>query len=67
MMASMAKEMSPTEAQFVAAIKSDGVLAVDGPAATLTVKTSTRNANGSSTSTTTQSFKVNGSECLVVR
>jgi hypothetical protein len=65
MMSGMMKDMSQTEAQFSADIKSSGLLVVDGPAATLTVKKTTKDANGSSTSTTTQEFKINGNECLI--
>jgi hypothetical protein len=43
------------------------VLVVDGGSATLTTKTTTKDANGSSTETTTQKFKLNGGECLVSR
>jgi hypothetical protein len=67
MMSGMAKEMSETEAQFTAEIKANGLLVVDGQVATLTVKKTTKDANGTSTSTTTQEFKLNGSECLVSR
>jgi hypothetical protein len=67
MMSDMAKEMSQTEAQYAADIKASGVLAVNGQAATLTVKKTTKDANGSSTSTTTQEFKLDGGQCLVSR
>ena len=67
MMSGMAKEMSETEAQYTAEIKANGLLVVDGQAATLTVKKTTKDANGTSTSTTTQEFKLNGNECLVSR
>lgn len=67
MMSGMAKEMSETEAQFAAGIKANGLLVVDGQAATLTVKKTIKDANGTSTSTTTQGFKLNGGECLVSR
>jgi hypothetical protein len=67
MMESMAKEMTPTEVQFTAAVKATGVLVVDGPAATLTTKKSTKDKNGTATETTTQNFKINGSECLIAR
>jgi hypothetical protein len=67
MMSEMAKGMSETEAQFTAEIKANGLLVVDGQAATLTVQKKTNDANGTSTSTTTQEFKLNGSECLVSR
>ncbi|HET9573599.1 MAG TPA: hypothetical protein VFP29_07730, partial [Methyloceanibacter sp.] len=66
-MSGMAKLMSPTQEQFTAAVKTGGTLVVDGDAATLTTKTTTKDANGSSTETTTQKFKLSGSECLVSR
>jgi hypothetical protein len=65
MMAGMMKEMSQTEDQYAADIKSAGVLVVDGPAATLTVKKTTKDKNGSSTSTISQSFQIDGSQCLI--
>lgn len=67
MMSGMAKELSETEAQFTAEIKADGLLVVDGQVATLTVQKTTKDANGTSTSTTTQEFRLNGGECLVSR
>jgi hypothetical protein len=67
MMSGMMKEMSQTEADYSADIKSSGVLVVDGPAATLTVSKKTKDKNGTSTSTTTQNFKVDGNQCLVTR
>jgi len=66
-MSGLAKAMSPTQEQFTAAVKAGGVLVVDGPSATLTTTTTTKDANGSSTETTTQKFRVTGSECLVSR
>jgi len=67
MMAGMMKEMSQTEAQFSADVKTNGLLVIDGSAATLTVKKTTKNANGTSTSTTTQSFKIDGGQCLITQ
>lgn len=67
MMTGMMKSMSQTEAQFAADIKAAGLLVVDGQAATLTVKKKTDDANGSNTSTTTQSFKLEGGQCLISR
>ena len=67
MMTTMAKEMSETEDQFRAAIKANGVLVVDGDAAKLTVQKKTTAASGTSTSTTTQSYKLTGSECMISR
>lgn len=65
MMSGMMKDMSQTEAQYAADIKSAGVLTVDGADATLAVKKTTKDANGSSTTTTTQGFKIDGSQCLI--
>jgi len=67
MMAGMAKEMYQTEAQYTADIKANGVLVVDGDAATLTIKKETKDKSGTSTSTMTQRFKLSGSECLISR
>ena len=67
MMTGMMKATSQTEDQYAADIKSDGVLAVDGQNATLTVKKTVKNKDGSSTSTMTQNFKLDGSQCLVSR
>ena len=67
MMTGMMKSMSQTEAQFADDIKAAGLLVVDGQAATLTVKKKTDDANGSNTSTTTQSFKLEGGQCLISR
>ena len=67
MMTGMMKEMSQTEADYSADIKSSGVLVVDGPSATLTVSKKTKDKNGTSTSTTTQNFKMDGNQCLVSR
>ena len=67
MMSAMSKEMSQTESQYADEIKANGVLVVDGASAKLTVTRTAKDANGSSTSTTTQAFQVNGNECLVSR
>jgi len=67
MMSAMSKEMSPTESQFAADIKANGVLVIDGASAKLTVQKTTKDANGSSTSTMTQGFQLNGNECLISR
>jgi len=67
MMTGMMKEMSSTEAQYSNDIKSNGVLVVDGQKATLTVKKTTKDKNGSSTSTMTQNFKLDGGQCLISR
>jgi hypothetical protein len=67
MMLGMMKEVSPTEEQYSADIKSGGVLVVDGQSAKLTVTKKTQDKTGSSTSTTTQNFKLDGDQCLVNR
>jgi hypothetical protein len=65
MMSEMMKQMSATEQDFSNDIKSNGVLAVDGKKATLTVKKTTKDKNGTSTSTMTQRFALEGNQCLV--
>ena len=67
MMTGMMKDMSQTEAQYSADIKSGGVLTVDGADAVLTVKKTTKDANGSSNSTMTQNFKLAGNQCMITR
>ena len=67
MMSGMMKQMSATEQDFANDIKANGVLAVDGQDATLTVKKTTKDKNGSSTSTMTQKFKMDGNQCLISR
>ena len=67
MMSGMMKEMSQTEDQYSADIKANGVLVVDGSNAVLTVKKTTKDKSGSSTSTMTQNFKIDGNQCLVSR
>ena len=67
MMSGMMKEMSLTEDQYAADIKANGVLVVDGSNAVLTVKKTTKDKNGSSTSTMTQNLKIDGNQCLVSR
>ena len=65
MMTGMMKDMSQTEDAYAADIKANGVLEVDGANAKLTVKKTTKDANGTSTSTMTQSFKIDGGTCLI--
>jgi hypothetical protein len=67
MMTGMMKEMSQTEAAYSAAIKANGSLIVDGANATLTVKKTTTDKNGTSTETMTQNFKIDGNQCLISR
>ena len=67
MMQGMMKDMSETPEQFTAEIKATGVLVIDGPAGTLTVKKTSKDANGTSTSTSTQKYMMAGNECLISR
>lgn len=67
MMSGMMKEFAKPEAQYAAEVKADGVLTVDGEAAELKVTKKRTDASGSSTSTTTQKLRINGSECLITR
>ena len=48
-------------------IKANGVLVADDQNATLTVQKKTKDASGTSTTTTTQNFKLDGGQCLVSR
>ena len=67
MLTEMMKGFAVTEAEFSSQIKAGGVLAVDGASATLTVKREEKDANGSSTSTMTQKFTIDGANCKVSR
>ena len=67
MMSEMMKETSQTSDQYAGAIKADGVLVIDGAAATLTVKKTTKDKNGSSTETITQNLRIDGAQCLISR
>jgi hypothetical protein len=67
MMSGMMKDMSKTEAQFSAEIKSGGVLVVEGSKATLTVKQEHKDANGTSTDTLTQNYVIDGANCWITR
>jgi hypothetical protein len=67
MMAEMMKEMSKTEEQFAADIKSGGSLVIEGNKATLTIKQEHKDANGTVTDTLTQSYKIDGSVCRISR
>jgi hypothetical protein len=67
MMSGMMKEMSKTEAAFSAEIKASGLLVVEGDNATLTITQEHKDANGSSTSTLTQRYKLDGSTCRITR
>jgi predicted SnoaL-like aldol condensation-catalyzing enzyme len=67
MMAKMSKELSETAADYSVSIKTYGVLVVDGSNGKLTVQKKTQDANGSSTTTTTQDFRIDAGTCLVGR
>ena len=47
--------------------KMDEANLLDGAAATLTVKKTTKDKNGSSTETITQNFKIDGAQCSISR
>jgi hypothetical protein len=53
--------------QYASDIKANGVLVIDGQTGTLTVKQTTKDKSGTSTSTTTQNFRLDGSQCLISR
>jgi hypothetical protein len=61
------QDMSQSPEEFANDVKANGQLVVDGQDAKLTVQTKHQDANGSSTSTMTQTFKVEGAHCLVSR
>jgi hypothetical protein len=65
MMTGMMKEMSQTEAAYSDDIKANGVLVVDGSSGELTVKSTTKDKNGTTTNTIVQDFKIDGSQCLI--
>lgn len=65
MMSGMMKAMSQSEDDFMAEIKADGQLVVDGKTATLTVTKKTQDANGSSTETMTQNFAIDAKGCWI--
>ena len=67
MMSGMMKDTSQTADQYAAAIKTNGGLGVDGAAATLTVKKTTKDKNGTSTETITQNFRIDAAQCLISR
>jgi hypothetical protein len=67
MLSEMMKDLSSTEADFSSQIKAGGVLAVDGASATLSVKQEHKDASGTSTSTMTQRFQIDGASCKIAR
>jgi len=64
-MSGMMKEMSKSEAEFSAEIKAGGLLVVEGSQATLTVKQEHKDANGTSSETTTHLFALDGTTCRI--
>lgn len=64
-MAGMMKEMSQSEAAFSADVKAAGVLAIDGNSGTLTITKEHKDANGTSTETHTQRYKIDGNSCWI--
>jgi len=67
MMREMMKATSSSEQQYASDIKANGVLVIDGQTGMLTVKQTTKDKSGTSTSTTTQNFRLDGSQCLISR
>ena len=65
MMSQMMQAMAQTEEEFSASIQAHGKLVVDGTDATLTVEVKHTDANGSSTETMTERYKVDGKSCLI--
>ena len=65
MMTEMMKELSSTEADYKASITKGGVLTVDGAKGNLVVTEEHKDANGTSTSTHSQDFEINGKTCLI--
>jgi hypothetical protein len=65
MMSGMMKEMSKTAEQFSADIKAHGVLSVDGNKATLTVTQEEKSGSGTTTSTMSQEYRIDGASCLI--
>ena len=65
MMTEMMQKMSSTEADYKAAVSKFGVLTVDGAKGTLVVTEEHKDANGTSTSTHSQDFEINGKTCLI--
>lgn len=65
MMGSMMKDFSTPPAEFTAAIKSTGVLTVDGKTASLVVKQEHEDKNGSSTQTFTQKYVIDDRGCWI--
>jgi hypothetical protein len=67
MMGEMMKEFAVEPATFTANIKKFGKLTIDGSQATLTVVEETKDASGSSRSTMTQRYELEGNEWKVTK
>lgn len=67
MMTDMMKEMAQTEAELSADIEANGLLAVEGDRATLTVTKTTKDENGTSTESTTQNYRIDAQGCWISR
>ena len=65
MMTQMMKEMAMPEDQLSAEITANGVLSINGPNATLTVKKEHKDQSGSSTETWTQKYAIDGVNCAI--
>ncbi|MEO8196473.1 MAG: hypothetical protein ABI689_07095 [Thermoanaerobaculia bacterium] len=65
MVTGMMKEMSVSAAEFTKDIEAGGLLVIDGVDGTLTVKQEHKDANGTSTGTMTQKFKLDGANCRI--
>ena len=67
MMMGMMQALSKTEDEYADDIRKYGLLVVNGTSAVLTIKKTSRDANVTSTETTTQRFALNGAQCLISR
>jgi hypothetical protein len=67
MMTQMMKATAEPEAQLAGEIRANGVLAIDGQNATLTVKKEHKDQSGSSTKTWTQKYVIDGAHCAISR
>jgi hypothetical protein len=65
MMTKMMQATAKSDAEFSAAIKAAGVLEIAGDTGTLTITQEHKDANGSSTETFTEQFKIDGATCWI--
>lgn len=65
MISGMMRSMSQSAEEFSDDIRGHGVLVVDGPSATLTVKKVIEDANGIQTSVMSQGFQIDGGACAI--